>query len=129
MGEGVIRLSTSGLNQEYKQRFQQNPEAFFRNKRAFESRQAEGLGSIWNNLCAADYRSVLPQIDKPSLLLYAGHSQYYPPDVADYVHQSIPGSQLVRLPQGDHSPFIQQPQEFAQAVRSFLWHHRNVKDL
>jgi non-heme chloroperoxidase len=119
LGEGVILLSTEGLNLPYNERFHADPQSFFRHKRRFSAAQAQGLVNIWDSLVEADYRDVLPQIRVPALLVYGGESQYYTAETGDYVQAQIAGSQLLRLPKGDHSPFMQQPAKFCAALDAF----------
>lgn len=120
LGLGVIRLSTSGLYTEYNNIFKKRPEAFYSRKKAFTKEQTQGLVSIWKSLCHADYRPVLPTINLPTLLLYGEKSQYYKKETALFVKNQIKNSVLHFFPRGDHSPFLEHPQEFCSAIDDFL---------
>ncbi len=119
LGEGVILLGASGLNDKYNELFVRHRETFMKRKRRFTSPQALSLVNIWDSLIAADYRDVLPKINVPCLLIYGDQSQYYLKETGDYVASHIPDAQLLRLPLGDHSPFMQEMDAFCTAVYDF----------
>ena len=120
LGEGVIRLGTSGLNLEYNKLFVTHPEFFYERKRTFSPEQARAQVKIWESLTAADYREVLPAIDVPALLLYGEKSQYYKRETAFYVAEKIPDSRICFFPKGDHSPFVQEQDEFVNQIKKFI---------
>lgn len=120
LGAGVIRLSTSGLYTEYNNIFKAHPEFFYKRKKNYSIEQTQGLISIWESLCQADYRPVLPTINLPTLLLYGEKSQYYKKETAFFVKNQIKNSVLHFFQKGDHSPFLEHPQEFCSAIDDFL---------
>ena len=71
-------------------------------------------------MAEADLRDVLPRIDVPTLLLYGELDVRSPLHVAEALHASIPGSQLVVLAGVGHAANAEKPEEFNAAVRTFL---------
>lgn len=120
LGEGVIKLSTSGLNTEYNKLFEKHPEFFYQRKRVFRPEQIDGLIHIWQSLVQADYRKTIEKIDIPTLLLYGLKSQYYKKETALYLKERIKKSTLHFFEEGDHSPFMSYPDEFAKVIEDFI---------
>ena len=120
LGLGVIRLGTCGLNLEYNKLFLTHPEFFYDRKRTFSLEQTKAQVKIWESLTAADYRNVLSRITVPTLLLYGEKSQYYKRETALYMKEKITDSRLCFFPKGDHSPFVQEQEEFTRQIREFI---------
>lgn len=68
----------------------------------------------------ADLRDVLPLIEIPTLLLYGDEDVRAPLDVADAIHESIPGSKLVVLTGVGHISTVEAADRFNNEVRAFL---------
>src|SRR5262249_16016572 len=64
-------------------------------------------------------QSHLPTPRVPALIMY-GDFDPIPRASFEYLHQQIPGSQLVQIPHSGHFSFIEQPEAFIAAVRTFL---------
>jgi pimeloyl-ACP methyl ester carboxylesterase len=79
-----------------------------------------GTRTMMHAMAEADLRDVLPRIQVPTLLLYGESDARSPLDIAEALHASIPGSQLVVLPDVGHFANAERPDEFDEAVRSFL---------
>lgn len=77
----------------------------------------------WASLATQDSREVLPTISVPTLLAYGAKSAYYGPRVAEYVHRSIPGSELILYPEAGHSPQLEALEEFVQDFVDFCRRH------
>lgn len=67
-----------------------------------------------------DLRDVLPTVDVPTLLLYGDKDVRSPLAVAEQVHASIPGSQLVVIPSAGHLSDMEAPDRFNAEVALFL---------
>ena len=67
-----------------------------------------------------DLRDVLPTVTVPTLLLYGDKDVRSPLNVAQEMHASIPGSQLVIMPGAPHLSDMEAPDRFNAEVRSFL---------
>lgn len=68
----------------------------------------------------ADMRDSLGHIAVPTLLLYGGADQRVPLSVAEGLHASISGSQLVVMPGVGHQSNMDAPGLFNHEVRTFL---------
>ena len=79
-----------------------------------------GSRTMLRAMAEADLRDVLPRIDVPTLLLYGELDVRSPLHVAEALHASIPGSQLVVLAGVGHAANAEKPEEFNAAVRTFL---------
>jgi pimeloyl-ACP methyl ester carboxylesterase len=79
-----------------------------------------GTRTMLRAMAEADLRDVLPRIRVPTLLLYGELDTRSPLPVAEELHASIPGSQLVVLPGVGHVANAERPDEFNRAVRAFL---------
>jgi 3-oxoadipate enol-lactonase len=66
-----------------------------------------------------DYRQCLPQIGVPTLLL-AGAADGTTPEVMREMHQAMPGSNFVEIPNAGHLPNLENPEVFNQTLAKFL---------
>jgi len=79
-----------------------------------------GVRPMVLSMAEADLRPVLPTIAVPTLLLYGDEDARSPKAVADEMHRSIPGSELVFLPDVGHQCNLEAGDRFNEAVRRFL---------
>ena len=84
-----------------------------------ESRPA-GLRAMILAMAEADLRDVLPRITVPTLLLVGEEDVRSPLSVAEELHEQIPGSTLVVMPDVGHQSNVETPERFNGEVRSFL---------
>jgi proline iminopeptidase len=66
-----------------------------------------------------DIDTQLPTVRVPTLIIH-GDFDPIPLGSSEYLHQHIPGSQIVLISQSGHFPFIEQPEQFVAALRAFL---------
>jgi pimeloyl-ACP methyl ester carboxylesterase len=78
------------------------------------------LASLARSFAETDLRPMLGSIDVATLLLYGDEDTRAPLFVADALHASISGSQLVVLPGVGHVCNLEAPDAFDEAVRTFL---------
>ena len=71
-------------------------------------------------LHALDYRSLAHRVANPTMIVVGEEDQATPPELAEELHELIPGSTLTRLPGLAHAPQIQDPAGFVSAARAFL---------
>ena len=81
------------------------------------SKVAEILAT--NYLAKYDLKAQLKTLTIPVLLVH-GRTDIVPLSTAQETQAAIPGAQLVILEECDHFPYIEQPNKFFAAVRSFL---------
>jgi non-heme chloroperoxidase len=70
-----------------------------------------------------DYRDALPLVDVPTLVVAGAGDVSVPAGNAPFVHESIPGSQLVVIDGAAHCPFLEKPAEFNDALAKFITSH------
>lgn len=68
----------------------------------------------------SDYRSQLPQLKVPTLLIQAKHDPAVPVEVGQYMAQKIPKSQLIEIDVRGHFPHISAPGKITRAIASYL---------
>jgi 3-oxoadipate enol-lactonase len=67
-----------------------------------------------------DSTSLLGQLTMPTLIVVGEDDKATPPDSAKKMHEAIPGSQLVIIPEAGHLSNLEQPERFTKALREFL---------
>jgi pimeloyl-ACP methyl ester carboxylesterase len=67
-----------------------------------------------------DSTPLLGDIDVPVLIIHGAEDQLIPPSEAQIMHQGIPDSQLIIIPEAGHLPNLEQPDIFNDAVIDFL---------
>jgi pimeloyl-ACP methyl ester carboxylesterase len=70
-------------------------------------------------LMRKDLRSLLPLIDKPTLIVHGQHDQVSPLGQAEYVHRSIQRSTLLVFEQCGHMPFYSRAVLFNKKLEEF----------
>jgi pimeloyl-ACP methyl ester carboxylesterase len=80
----------------------------------------DGVRAMLNAMAEADLRDVLPTIAVPTLLLYGAEDARSRGEVANAMHERIPGSTLVVLPDVGHMSNLEAPEAFNHVVRSFI---------
>jgi sigma-B regulation protein RsbQ len=68
----------------------------------------------------SDNRQDLPHVTTPTLVLQCEEDVIAPRAVGDYVHRSIPRSQLVNMKATGHCPNLSAPAETVDAIAGFL---------
>ncbi|MGX5696343.1 alpha/beta fold hydrolase [Agromyces soli] len=67
-----------------------------------------------------DQSHVLPEIDVPTLLLYADHDIRAPVAIGEAIHAAVGGSELVVLPGPGHVSPVEAPDDVTRELRRFL---------
>ncbi len=83
----------------------------------------ESLRAQHSTMAEADQRDLLPKVTVPTLLIWGELDGRSPMSVARQFEQSIPGTELVVLPDTGHVSNLEQPARFNQAVREFCRAH------
>ncbi|HOJ50094.1 MAG TPA: alpha/beta hydrolase [Spirochaetota bacterium] len=118
---GLIKLSYAyGINPEYNKMYKDNFDYLYSNRRIFQDEQSLGLINIWKSFSVKDYRGILEKIDIPVLLIYGAKSQFYKVGTGLYLKSKIKKSKLFIFENGDHSPFLSDPESFSGHVYNFI---------
>lgn len=67
----------------------------------------------------ADWRSLLPAIDVPALVIGGRHSELWPVEHAVAIADAIPDAKLMILEDSGHTPMLTEPAAFNMAVTAF----------
>lgn len=78
------------------------------------------VGALQGMRDRPDSTPLLSQVECPSLIIHGADDQQIPVAEAETMHQHLPGSRLVIIPEAGHLPNMEQPDVFNQAVREFL---------
>jgi pimeloyl-ACP methyl ester carboxylesterase len=62
----------------------------------------------------------LARVHVPTLIVWGANDSITPPFVAEQFHEHIPDAELVYLDQCGHAPPIEQPEQFARVLHTFL---------
>jgi pimeloyl-ACP methyl ester carboxylesterase len=69
---------------------------------------------------AFDVMDRVGDITRPTLIVAGSADKMTPPQYGQYLHDQIPGSQLVEIKDGGHMMAVEKPAEVTQAVARFL---------
>jgi pimeloyl-ACP methyl ester carboxylesterase len=118
--ETVLRLAAHGLNRRARVKYDENAKGWQRVRETLRKLDPAPLIDIWTSLAAADYRDVLERIERPTLLVWGGASNFYGLATAQYVHEHIRGSVLHVYDDTDHSPHQWQRERFERDLLAFI---------
>ncbi|MDQ4057561.1 MAG: 3-oxoadipate enol-lactonase [Actinomycetota bacterium] len=86
----------------------------------FTAASPEGYVNLCYAVRNADLRPLVGSIRAPSLVVAGAHDVATPPAEARWLHERIPGSELVVVADAAHLSNVEQPNRFNQAVLDFL---------
>jgi 3-oxoadipate enol-lactonase len=97
-----------------------HPEIAEERKASLRAARPEHFAAACRALAAFDRRAALGTIRNPTLVVVGLRDTATPPALSRALAAGIPGAALVELPHCGHSPHIQDPEGFWQAVKPFL---------
>ncbi len=80
----------------------------------------EGLISALLAIYDTDLRSIVKEIEAPTLIMHGGADDVTPLGAARYLEANIPGASLSTFPGAGHAPFITNPCEFNRRLVDFI---------
>jgi len=78
------------------------------------------MATLWQSMAAQDYRSLLPQLALPALILHGGESQLYEPAVSQWMAANIAGARRCCFDNAGHSPHLEVPEAYNRALGDFI---------
>ena len=75
----------------------------------------------WSTMAGADFRTVLPRIDVPAMILYADPGSAYRPETAAYMSHQIPRSSRMPLYGCTHMAASENPMQWRGCVAAFAY--------
>jgi pimeloyl-[acyl-carrier protein] methyl ester esterase len=77
------------------------------------------MQAMWASMMKTDERATIPQLRIPWLICYGMHSQIYPRQVRKWMLQRAPQARALGFSASGHSPHLEEPATFAQALVRF----------
>ncbi|WP_170464587.1 alpha/beta fold hydrolase [Ruegeria arenilitoris] len=78
------------------------------------------LRPIWDDLVAMDARQIIAGIDIPYLVCAGAQSRLYDPEVAYWIAGQSPMAEVQIFQNSGHSPHLEEPDAFCDALRRFV---------
>ncbi|MEK9967781.1 MAG: alpha/beta hydrolase [Ferrovibrio sp.] len=78
------------------------------------------MAALWQSMAEQDYRSLLPRLGLPVLILHGGESQLYEPAVSQWMAANIPGARRFCFDNAGHSPHLEVPEAYNRALKDFI---------
>jgi pimeloyl-ACP methyl ester carboxylesterase len=74
-------------------------------------------------IITTDFRSVLPKISVPTLVVVGEEDVVTPPSASEFLAKNIAGASLVKIPGAGHLSNLEKPEVFDAALGAFLAQH------
>lgn len=106
---------------------EKNRDVFEKTSLSFAATQGQGQ----SDRSSVDPAMFLPAMKIPALVIVGDDDFICPPSAAEYLHREIPNSKLLVIENAGHFPWLEQPQEFFDGIRTFLpklGYHQNAGD-
>ncbi|MBA2442610.1 MAG: 3-oxoadipate enol-lactonase [Rubrobacter sp.] len=100
--------------------FRDHPETVAWASRMLRDTPAEGYAGCCEAIRDLDLRERLGAIEAPTLIVAGAEDPATPPEHAEYLRDSIPGSRLTVVPGAAHLANVEQPEELTRAVLEHL---------
>ena len=94
-----------------------------RMRASIEALRVEPYKQALHAIITTDFRSGLPRIKAPTLVLVGAEDVVTPPADAAFLAENIPGAALVTIPGAGHLTNIEKPEAFNAALETFLNRH------
>lgn len=78
------------------------------------------LRPLWDDLVALDERETAACVDIPYLVCAGAKSRLYDPEVAQWIAGQNPQAQVAVFENAGHSPHLEEPEVFCDAIRRFV---------
>lgn len=78
------------------------------------------MAALWQSMAEQDYRTLLPTLTLPVLILHGGESQLYEPAVSQWMAANIPGARRCCFDNAGHSPHLEVTDAYNRALIEFV---------
>ena len=85
----------------------------------FARNDPAAIEALWTSLVQEDYRTLLPRIAQPTLIIHGKHSQLYGAGTAEYLAAAMPAARAIQFERSGHAPQLEQPDDFNRTLRTF----------
>jgi pimeloyl-ACP methyl ester carboxylesterase len=101
--------------------YTQNPELVMEVHKIMQNTSLDGIvGDLMGMINRPDSTSMLTEIHVPTLIIHGNDDQIIPLEEVETMHNAIPKSKLVILPDAGHLLNLEQPELFNNTLRIFL---------
>ncbi len=95
---------------------EKNRDVFEKTSLSFAATQ----GQSQSDRSSVDPATFLPDMNIPTLVIVGNDDFVCPPSAAEYLHREITNSKLLVIENAGHFPWLEQPEQFFDGIRSFL---------
>jgi pimeloyl-ACP methyl ester carboxylesterase/RimJ/RimL family protein N-acetyltransferase len=120
-GESVLRMLALGLNAKAREEYLLNASHIVRARRALRERDGSALAHLFASLARADFRSLVPTLDCPVLVVLGGKSHLFPTaEHADYWRSAARHARVETYGTADHFPHRAHPERLVADLRALV---------
>ncbi len=80
----------------------------------------EVMSSVWKSLMSKDYRSILPSIELPALVINGSQSTFYDPKSGKDTAEMLPNGEFKLIHNAGHLVVMEKPVELSRLVKEFI---------
>lgn len=80
----------------------------------------EVMSSVWKSLMSKDYRSILPSIEIPVLVVNGSESTFYDPESGKEIASMIPDASFELIKDAGHLVVMEKPVELSRLIKEFI---------
>lgn len=118
---GMAVLLDQIMDSVYPRSFQEaHPERVWHFRRELLSWDTETFLTAFKREVLTDYPAELRKVQIPTLIIGGRHDAICEPEESEFLHEVIPGSELVILEHCGHQPFYEDPDTFDPMLRDFI---------
>lgn len=128
-GESVLRMLALGLNAKAREEYLLNASHIVRARRALRERDGSALAHLFASLARADFRSLVPTLDCPVLVVLGGRSHLFPTrEHADWWRSALRSARVEIYAGADHFPHRSHADRLAADLRALAALARHAGD-
>ncbi|HCO19394.1 MAG TPA: hypothetical protein DIT39_07340 [Tissierellales bacterium] len=80
----------------------------------------EVMSSVWKSLMSKDYRSILPSIEIPVLVVNGSESTFYDPESGKDIASMMPNASFELIEDAGHLVVMEKPVELSSLIKKFI---------
>jgi len=119
--ESVLRMLALGLNADAREKYLLDTRHIVRARRALRERDGAALAHLFASLASADFRSLVPTIDCPVLVVLGAQSNLFPArKLAEYWQSALRLARVETYAASDHFPHRSHAERFVGDLRALI---------
>ena len=121
LSTGIARFADGVMEKWFTPRFHRERAAELAGYRTMLTRQEPaGYAAACAAIRDADFREAAAAIKVPTLCIVGDQDGSTPPDLVEYFARSVPGARFEIIADAAHIPCVEQPEQLASLIRSFM---------